>query len=384
MKRIGIDARFYGPLGKGLGRYTKEIVDRITSLDRENEYVIFLCAENFNEFQSADPRIKKVMLNARWYTLAEQLALPYYILREKIDLMHFPHFNVPIFCPSKFIVTIHDLILTKFPTERASTLSPLLYKIKNFAYRIVIRSAIKRALSIIAVSEFTKHDIVSQFGDSRQASCKILESKILVTYEGVFKQDEPALKNNDKNVLLSYNIHSPFFLYVGNAYPHKNLEGLIDVFSELRKNLPDISLVLVGKEDYFYCRLKAFVENDPQKFENITFPGYVPDNGLVCLYKNASAYIFPSFYEGFGLPPLEAMANGCPVVSSDRSCLPEILGEAALFFDPADKDDMKNKLERILADNDLRAELIAKGLRQAEKYSWEKCAQETLRIYQSS
>ncbi|MBU0722196.1 glycosyltransferase, partial [Patescibacteria group bacterium] len=177
IKRIGIDARLYGRISKGLGRYTQEVVDNIIKLDQDNKYVIFLCQENFNDFQCDDIRVKKILTDIKWYGLAEQIVMPYYIWRERLDLMHFPHFNVPIFCPVKFIVTIHDLILIKFSTPRATTLGPLVYKIKNFFYKIVISMAVKRAKKILTVSEYTKNDIVERF--------KVNSKKIVVTYEGV-------------------------------------------------------------------------------------------------------------------------------------------------------------------------------------------------------
>lgn len=176
-RKIGIDARFYGPIGKGLGRYTQEIVDRVIRLDKENDYVIFLCKENYDTFILPRDGIKKILANARWYTLKEQIVLPFLIWRERIDLMHYTHFNVPIFTPVKFIVTIPDLILTKFPSVRATTLSPWFYKIKNLLYKIVIWTAAKRARKIIAVSEFTERDIIEYF--------KVKPEKVVMIYEGV-------------------------------------------------------------------------------------------------------------------------------------------------------------------------------------------------------
>ncbi|HMB66285.1 MAG TPA: glycosyltransferase family 1 protein [Patescibacteria group bacterium] len=379
LKRIGIDARMYGPLGKGLGRYTQEIVDRVVEMDPENQYVVFLTRENFDEFQPKSDRIKKVKTNIRWYSLAEQILLPFYIKKEKLDLMHFPHFNVPLLTPVKFVVTIHDLILTKFPTIRASTLSPWLYKIKNFFYKVVIKTAVKRAKRIIAVSEFTKKDIAKQF--------RVKPDKIRVTYEGVADLAKGGNSSsvsglNDTDTLLSYNIDSDFLLYVGNAYPHKNLEGLVEAFADFCRNNYGIILVLVGKEDYFYQRLKETIQkkySDPR----IIFPGYIPDEKLEILYQRAMAYIFPSFYEGFGLPPLEAMAKGCPVLSSNRSSMPEILEEAALYFDPADKEDIVAKIKRVVQDPALRKELADKGEKQAAQYSWQRCAEQTLEIYKN-
>jgi glycosyltransferase involved in cell wall biosynthesis len=379
-KRIGIDARFYGPLGKGLGRYTKEIVDGVVASDRENEYVVFLSKENFDEFRTDNPRVKKVLARVRWYTFAEQISMPWIIHKEKIDLMHFPHFNVPLLCPVKFIVTIHDLILTKHPTQRASTLSPFLYKIKNLAYRLAIRTAVMRAQVIIAISNYTRDDIIKQFG--------VKQAKIKMTYEGVASKLEVSAEKNsgdvsgeEARVLEEYRIKRPYLLYVGNAYPHKNLEGLIEVFEKIADKHSELSLVLVGKEDYFYKRVKDFAQAKKSVADKILFPGYIPDEELRSVYKNALAYVFPSFFEGFGLPPLEAMVQGCPVASSNKTCLPEILGEAALYFNPDNQEEMRQIILKITQDASLRQSLIAKGREQTKKYSWQTCVRETLEIY---
>ncbi len=400
-KRIGIDARFYGPIGKGLGRYTQEVVDNIIRLDKQNKYVIFLRQENFSKFTVDNPpfnsvqdrRVKKVLIDIKWYSLAEQILMPFYIWRQRLDLMHFPHFNVPIFCPTKFIITIHDLILIRYPTRRASTMGPFLYKIKNWAYRIVIWLAIKRAKKIIAVSKFTKNDVIKQF--------KVKKDKVQVTYEGVFKSFQNKKDElDDKKVLLRYNIINPFLLYVGNAYPHKNLESLVRVFSRLRQGYGgqvkirkdnesenSLQLVLVGKKDYFYKRIRNYAYQLGLWQENnlgtpVIFPGYVPDTQLEVLYKRALAYVFPSFYEGFGLPPLEAMAKGCPVVSSNKTSMPEILEKAAIYFNPDNEKEMQEQIERIIKDKNLRQELINEGYEQVKKYSWQECAKKTLGVYQ--
>jgi len=416
-KRIGIDARLYGPIGKGLGRYTQELVDNIIKIDQENEYVIFLGKDNFDEFPCSDKRVKKVLAKVKWYTLAEQIIMPYLIMRARVDLMHFPHFNAPMFCPKKFVVTIHDLILTKFPTKRATTLAPLFYKIKNIFYKINIWTAIKRAQKVIAVSRYTKQEIIKYF--------KAKPSKIVVTYEGVANLAKGrdslfAAKLDDKDTLLGYNIDNPFLLYVGNAYPHKNLEGLIKVFSKLRlsinndllidkkfrkikenqttpnpslskeggdsQNLSNIKLVLVGKEDYFYKRVKQYAKDlgcNNNKNNFVLFPGYVPDIRLEVLYKKALVYVFPSFYEGFGLPPLEAMAKGCPVVSSNKTCMPEILGKAAIYFNPDNEDEMLKKIKKVIGDKDLRSDLVKKGRSQIKKFSFWEMARETWGVYNS-
>jgi glycosyltransferase involved in cell wall biosynthesis len=386
--KIGIDARFYGPIGKGLGRYTQEVVDNIIKINNAADgevfdFVIFLSPNNFDELIVSDQHVKKVMLDVRWYSWREQIMMPFYIWRERLDLIHFPHFNVPIFTPVKFVLTLHDLILTHFPTVRATTKNILIYRLKNIAYLLVTKIAVRRSEKIITVSEFTKKDIIHNF--------KIEADKIVVTYEGVAnlahgRDSLFVAKLNSKEMLEKYHIGENFLLYVGNAYPHKNLETLVKVFNRLHVARPELKLVLVGKEDYFYDRIHNYASslNLWQK-ENmnspIVFAGYVPDSQLEIMYQEAKVYVFPSLYEGFGLPPLEAMAKGCPVVSSDRSSLPEILGNAAVYFNPEDENDIFVKITNVLDDNNFRDALKIKGLEQAKKYNWWECANETLNVY---
>jgi len=375
-KKIGLDARFYGPIGKGLGRYTKEVVDRVI-LDTANDYVVFLSLENFADFDvSKYSNVKKVLVKGRWYSLKEQIELPWLIWRERINLMHFMHFNVPILTPTKFVATIHDLILTKFPTLRATTLSPAFYWVKNWMYRLVIWLAVHRSEAVIAVSNFTKDDIEKQFS--------VKGDKVKMIYEGVtdaIKNVEKSKEDfGDKKILLGYNIDKPYLLYVGNAYPHKNLEGLIRIFSKLGEKRPDLSLVLVGKMDYFYTQVKNFADQEKNKAK-IIFPGYVPDEDLAVFFRQAEVYVFASLYEGFGLPPLEAMAQDCPVISSDKACMPEVLGEAASYFNPENENEASEKILGLLNDENLQNSLILKGHNQIKKYSWNKCAEEILALY---
>ena len=386
--RIGIDARFYGPLGKGLGRYVQEIVDNVIRIDteagKEFEYVIFLSPENFDEFKINSPLTVKKLVSLPWYSWREQIFFPWILKREKLDLVHFPHFNVPILTPIPFVVTIHDLILTRFPSRRASTLPAAFYWFKQAAYRFVIKTAIRRARRVIAVSEFTRRDIIGRF--------KAKSEKIVVTYEGVAdlsKNEMPAVPVNPENILNNYHLHKPFLLYVGNAYPHKNLERLVSAFSVLRHHHPELSLVLVGKDDYFYQRVKnkakmlGLWRKDGTE-SPVIFPGYVPDVDLKIFYQQARLYVFPSLYEGFGLPPLEAMAHGCPVASSNQASLPEIIGEAAMYFNPYDEKEIVSSLDNLLADETRRRNLVASGYKRIQLFSWQECARQTLAIYRQA
>jgi len=341
--RIGIDARFYGPKQKGLGRYVQKLVENLERIDSVNQYIIFLRKENWSDYQPSNPNFKKVLADYRWYSLLEQILMPIKIWQAKVDLMHFSHFNVPIFCMEPFIVTIHDLILRKFSTKRASTLNPFLYWLKNIAYRLVVYLAIKRAKNIIAVSNYTKKDILKYF--------KVKPEKIVVVYEGASSrtclENTPLLRKGHSSQVTSFITSlsvKPYLLYIGNAYPHKNLERLILSFKKLTEDEQmDYKLILVGELDYFYRRLqKQF-----SFLKGLFFTDFVSDEDLAVLYQNASLYVFPSLHEGFGLPPLEAMAFGLPVVCSQAACLPEILGQAALYFDPVSVKEMTEKIKQV-------------------------------------
>lgn len=381
--RIGIDARFFGTIGKGLGRYTQKLIENLESIDSINEYFIFLRKENFDEYLPKNPRFKKVLANFRWYTISEQINMPRLLNKYNLDLVHFPHFNVPLFYRKNFIITIHDLILIHYPTVRGTTLNPLFYWLKYAAYKIVIKSAIRRAKKIIAVSNFTKNDILKHY--------KIPENKIIATYEACdFPGDIKGA--GDDSILKKYGLPAgrhgiikpclpagkPYILYVGNAYPHKNLEALVLGFKEFRRSL-EYQLVLVGKEDYFYRQLRNFAENN--NVTNVIFTGFIPDSELDFIYRNAKMYIFPSLYEGFGLPPLEAMARGVPVASSDHDCMKEILEDSAYYFDAIYVEKIAEAIKILINDNNLRAKLIIKGFERVKKFSWEKMAGETLKIY---
>ncbi|MEK7653131.1 MAG: glycosyltransferase family 1 protein [Patescibacteria group bacterium] len=368
---IGIDARLYGTRHRGIGRYIEKLIENLEKIDSENQYVVFLQKSNFNEYQPKNPNFKRELADFRAYSIKEQVIFPRILKKHQFNLVHFPHFNVPIFYRGKFVVTIHDLIISHYPDSRATTLPFWLYQIKLFFYRLILNSAAKKANKIIAVSGYTKEDIVNLL--------HVGQEQVVVTYEGV---GIPAVRNeNCAEALNNLGILGDYLLYVGSAYPHKNLEKLISAFkiveTHCHASLPNnLKLVLAGRIDLFYERLKNNI-ND----KNIIFTGELKDEQLFCLYKNAKAYVFPSLMEGFGLPPLEAQSQGCPVISANSSCLPEILGDSAVYFDPGDIYEMAIKIESVLDDKILRDDLIEKGYENVKKYLWEDCAKKTLVIY---
>ncbi len=360
---IGIDARFYGTANKGLGRYTQKLIENLEKIDNNNQYFIFLKKDNFNDYQPKNKNFKKILTNYKWYGIAEQIFIPLKIIKLNIDLMHFPHFNVPLFVPKKFIITIHDLIPFYFPSRAASQLNPLIYKIKYLCYKLVIHSALKNSKKIIAVSNFTKKDILKNFP-------KINPQKIEVIYEGA-----DLNQNADNN--FQYN---DYLLYIGNAYPHKNLIMLITAFQKLGEKFKNLKLLIVGANDYFFKKIKKEISNQA----NIIFIDNPSDKELFTIYKNASIFIMPSLYEGFGLPLIEAMQLGIPTIASDIEVFHEIFEEATEFFNPNSAESLKEKIELIFENAEKRNNLIEKGLIQAKKYQWEKMAIEILKIYNSN
>ncbi|MFZ3032358.1 MAG: glycosyltransferase family 1 protein [Candidatus Moraniibacteriota bacterium] len=383
---IGIDARFYGSLGKGLGRYTEKLIEHLEAIDHDNTYVIFLRRENFSEYVPKNPRFKKAVAQYAWYGFAEQLLFVWRLYGHAFDLVHFPHFNVPLLYRRPFVVTIHDLILVHYPTLRNTTRFISLYWIKFFVYRLVIASAIRRAEQIITVSHFTEADIIKHYPGAK--------GKITVTYEAadsfcqiLSPREEQALFErtgllmtpvDGQDTRLYHDILKPYFLYVGNAYPHKNLSVLFAV----ARAFPTYALVLVGKEDFFYRRLKEEVKR--AHLQNVIFTGFVTDQELSVLYRCARTYLFPSLYEGFGLPPLEALARGTPVVSSERGSLPEILGNAALYFDPMDEQQLVEVVQKIEHDDVLRNEMRHRGYVQGARFHFRDMAVMTQALYQIS
>lgn len=366
--RIGIDARFYGSIGKGLGRYTQKLIQELEKLPGDDQFIVFLRRENFDKYQPANYRFTKVLADFPWYGWREQLFFPCLLYRYNIDLMHFPHFNFPLFYWKKSVVTIHDLILFHYPTVKASELSPLLYWVKYWVYRFVIFMAVLRAVKVIAVSQFTAHDLLGAFPFTKK--------KIIVTYEAAESYCFWNTKEYAREFLQSLNLHTrEYVLYVGNAYPHKNLRCLFDI----AKLFPDKKFVCVGKEDYFYRTIQQ--QTQELEINNICFIGFVSDEQLAILYREALCYFFPSLYEGFGLPGLEALSHGLPVVAARAGALPEILGDAACYFDPNNKILISHILRRIENDEVFRSQLIQKGYKRISRFSWVCMALLTLRGY---
>ena len=367
--KIGIDARMYGSQQGGLGRYIEQLILHLEKIDTANEYVVFLRRANYDHYTPTHSNFKKILADIPWYGWQEQIQLPQIIAKEKVDLMHFPHWNVPLLYNHDFVVTIHDLLLLHYPSRQASTLGPVKYFIKNLLFKLTLNHAVKKSQKIITVSEFSKQDIVK--------TLKINQEKIIVS---LLSPTPLSLEYNPPfSLRTKYNINKPYWLYVGVAYPHKNLTFLVDAWKIFHKTNSDYQLVLVGRKNYFYKQLSQYIKQN--HITDVVFTDYVPDLELPELYQNASLYVFPSLYEGFGLPPLEAIQYELPVIASNSTCLPEILGDAALYFDPKNTADLITKANLALTDQNIRTNLIENGQKNLQKYSWETTAKQTLQIY---
>lgn len=365
--RIGIDCRLWNETG--IGRYTRNLVEGIGRIDTKNKYTLFLSTNDFDLVELPGKNFEKKVADVRWHSLKEQLIFSSILNKENLDLVHFPYFSVPLMYKRPYVITIHDLILNHFPTGKASTLFEPLYWVKHAAYRLVIQKAAEKSKAIIAVSHATEKEIVDHLDVPPQ--------KISVIYEGI---DKKITASDEEKIYI--NSSGQYFLYVGNAYPHKNLELLITAFKKVVEYFPKVSLVLVGKEDFFYTRLKEYIHKNGLDTSVLLY-GYATESELSQLYKNAVGLVYPSKMEGFGLPLLEAMHHNCLVIASDISVFKEIGRDAIVYFDGKSVESVKNTLIDVLENRKKYLKYIKEGEKRAGEFSWEKMAKETLNVYNS-
>ena len=369
-KTIGIDARMFGYAQTGIGNYIRHLLEYIFEIDKVNSYVVFLLPEEFDNFNVPNERVRKVKTDCKWYGWKEQLLFPFTLYKENLDLMHFTHFNSPVLYLRKSITTIHDVTPYFFPGHKMKS------HWRRIGFRLVFYASVKKAKSIIAVSESTKSDIIRYF--------KIKPEKIKVIYEGA---DEQFRLIEDRSIIeklkKKYDLEKPFLFYTGVWRNHKNLVGLIKAFKIVKEKYRlDINLVLGGKEDPYYPEVRETWEKlDLEK--DIIPVGFIDQAELPIFYNAAKAFIIPSFYEGFGLIGLEAMSCGAPVISSDRTSLPEILGNGAIYFDPTQPEDIAEKIHLVFSEKNLYNELKRNGFLQVKKYSWNKMGKETFELYKN-
>lgn len=362
--RIGLDGRFYRASTGGIGRYSRELIKYLLEIDKENQYVLFLTPADAAECKLEAKNLTKVITPIAHFTIAEQLELSKVIAEHDVDVMHFLNFNHPLSYKQKFITTIHDLTMNFFPVGRQKL--PVLRQ----AYLWVMRHAATAPQAVIVPTETVKQDVVNHLF--------VGPDKIKVIYEGASLPEKPT-SAADTAELKKLGITKPYLLFVSQWRPHKGIGMLVEAFNTM-KETQDIQLVVTSKPNDQFPEIPATINASPYRKDIIT-PGFVDDAVLGALYTQAELFVFPSWYEGFGLPPLEAMVRGVAVASSNSSVMPEVLGDGAVYFDAKDPKNMAEVLTKTLADKPALKELKARGLAQAKKYSWKKMAEETLALY---
>ncbi len=369
---IGINARYLQRSMSGIERYTLELVKNLSLIDEKNKYVLFfnnheplIALEkkyNFVNYITSIPT-KIRFMRIFW----EQFWLAKEIQYNNVDVFHGPSFLAPFSKKCKYTITIHDLSFFKYP--ESFTMENKLY------FKFFLKKSVNNADIIIADSESTKKDIMQYFN--------ILDEKIKVIYLGVgekYKRITNVAKLN--TIRTKYALPEKFLLFTGVLSPRKNLERTIEAFHHLKKNNFPHKFVIVGKKGWLYSPIFEKIKQlDLQ--DKIIFTDYIDEEDLPYLYNLADLFVLASLYEGFGLPILEAMACGCPVVTANTSSMPEVAGDATLLVNPLSIEEIKNAMEKILTDKRLREELINKGFEQAKKFSWKNTAEETLKVYKN-
>jgi glycosyltransferase involved in cell wall biosynthesis len=361
MMKIGIDCRLYSPNYTGIGRYVYEMVKHLAELDTVNQYVLFFNQKEFDSFEVPNERWQKRLVNIPHYSFAEQWRFYQILQKEKLDLVHFPHFNAPILYRKPFVVTIHDLTLHYYPYKEYAPKWSLKKALQIFFYRFLMGQVVKHSKHIISVSENTKRDLLKEYSLSSE--------KINTIHEGVPDHFQKSTTEEIQAIRQKFQISKPYLLYTGVWRSHKNLLNLLKAFRKLLDQGLDYQLVFTGKKDPAYPEIPRLIQ-DLNLTDRVILTGFVSDEELIALMSGAQVYVFPSLYEGFGLPPLEAMQLEVPVACSNTSSLPEVCGDAAVFFDPKDPTDMANSIDTLLKSPELRQGMIEKGKKNLQRFSW--------------
>ena len=375
--RIGIDCRTilnpkFGEKA-GVGHYTYCLVKNLLKLDKKNEYVLLFDYRmvDAKEFKRPNVKIKYFPFSQYKKFLPfgySHMLISSFLAREKLDIYHAPANVIPYTYTGDSVITVHDLAIYKYPSWFP--------KGQEFSTKILCPKSINKAKRIIAVSESTKRSVINLF--------KMPANKISVIYEGFFKDKIPS-KVEEKRILDRYKIDSEkYILYVGTIEPRKNIVNIIRAFDLLNKRrgrkFKDYRLVIAGGKGWKYEDVFKAIKNSPYS-HRIKYLNYIPHKDKLALINRAECFVFPSLWEGFGLPVLEAMSLGTPVVSSNVSSLPEVAGKAAQLVNPRQVSEISKALNDVLSKATLRNKMRKTGLEQAKKFSWDKCAKETLKVY---
>lgn len=369
--RIGFDFRMGGSINAGIGRYSFELLNAILDHGSGDKFIVFFNDLNVNPADLAVLRSKGAELVAtriRHYSFAEQFTLPKILAKHNLDIMHFPNFNVPIRYQGPYVVTIHDMVHHKISGHKKSRLW------KFWAYKYIIEQAAQRAQTIITITEAAKKEIVELL--------HVAPEKIVVTYEAP-PAHEPS-KVDIAGVKKKFLLSRPYFLFAGTLERKKNVPMLakgFDIF--LTKYKYDMDLVIAGKVDQHYPEIKDQIM-DIQHRNRLVFTDFVTDNDQAALYQGAYAFVSASLHEGFGLPGVEAMRYGIPLLTANTEVFNEVYDNASIYFDPMDPNDIAEKMQLIASQPEFYAQMQTKSVERAALFDWHTAAEQTLEVYHAS
>ena len=355
---IVIDARI---INSSTGRYVERLLHYLELIDTTNTYTVLVPTKDLTFWLPTNPNFSLKACDYTNYSFGEQWGMKRLLDHLHADLVHFCMPQQPILYRGPHVTTFHDLTLLR---TYNSDKNWLVFHIKQLIGQFVFRAAARTSRMLIAPTEFTKQDVVK--------TLHVGEQKVAVTYEAAdvaTDQLEPYAHPFTESIL-----------YVGQQSDYKNIKRLGDAHQQLITTHPNLGLILVGKSNASIERNKAYFAE--KGYKNILFTGFIEDSQRDWLYANAKAYVFPSLMEGFGLPGLEAMGYGAPVVSSNATCLPEVYGDAAHYFDPTNTHAMARAIDDVISNDSLRQSLIEKGHAQLAQYSWRRMAEQTLAVYE--
>ncbi len=351
----------------GIGRYLRNLLIHLAQIDTQNEYIVFINRANSQVLNQDNFQFVPLKISIPLYSIREQYWLPLEICKWNLDFMHYPNFAIPLIRPYPDVVTIHDLIYYLYPEQCPS-------KAAHYYARFMLQYAAKHAHVLITDSEHSKRDLMKYF--------HVPDEKIHVILPAADGQCcAPATRQIRPNIEEKYGIVQPYILYVGKHHPYKNITTLLHAYVTHPDIYENFQLIIAGKRDIrrkdLYTTAKKL---DPG--EKIIFTDFVEEEELFDLYRQARLFVFPSLYEGFGLPPLEAMACGVPVITSNVASLPEVVGDAAIQVDPLNVRELADAIQTVLTDTELWNTLKQKGLKRSQQFSWETAAQQLLQIYE--
>jgi len=355
--RIVIDARV---VGSSTGVYAENLLNHLQGIDSANEYIVLL--RKAESWVPTATNFRTIHVPINDYTFSEQFGLAKLLYSLKPDLVHFCMPQQPLLYIGKHVTTVHDLTLVRFENI---DMNVAVYRIRKLIFTLLLRNVVWRSKAVFAPTEYVRRDILD-FTSSRHAS------KVITTLEAgdpLAAKSEPIKELKDKT----------FIFFVGNAFPYKNLRRIVEAYMSFKTSHPELELVFAGRKDYFYEQIQQFV--DDNSIKDVHILGFISEGEKRWLFQNAQAYVVASLSEGFHIPGLEAMYEGCPVVSSNATCLPEVNGDAAEYFNPTSTRELVEALTNVIDNPERRAELIERGHKRVKQFSWKRMAEQTKAVY---